>query len=45
MATWILYIFLFQGSTIGDVGAAVCCTPCVNCQVAAEIKQQDGGCE
>jgi len=28
-----------DGSTIGDVGAAVCCSACVNCQTASEIKQ------
>ena len=27
----------YQGSTCGDVGAAVCCPLCVQCQVGVEI--------
>jgi len=27
-----------EGSTMGDVGAAVCCPSCASCQTAAEIK-------
>jgi len=33
--------YQIEGSTMGDVGAAVCCTGCVNCQVAAEIKHHE----
>ena len=29
----------FQGSTIGDVGVAICCTECALCQTAAEVKE------
>jgi len=34
--------YQIEGSTMGDVGASVCCSACVNCQTAAEIKAQDG---
>jgi hypothetical protein len=32
-----------EGSTIGDVGASFCCTPCVNCQTGVEIEERQGG--
>jgi Cys-rich protein (TIGR01571 family) len=28
-----------EGDTAGDVGTAVCCTACVMCQTAVEIKE------
>jgi len=28
-----------EGSTCGDVTAALCCVPCVQCQVAVEIEE------
>ena len=30
----------FQGSTVGDVGAACCCPGCALCQTAAEVKER-----
>ena len=29
-------------SVVGDVGASVCCAPCVNCQTAVEIQEREG---
>jgi len=31
-----------EGSTGDDVVSAVCCTPCVNCQISSEIKEREG---
>ena len=28
-----------QGSDLGDAAVALCCQPCVSCQVAVEIKE------
>jgi Cys-rich protein (TIGR01571 family) len=31
-----------EGSTGEDVAVSFCCTPCVNCQTAVEIKEREG---
>jgi len=32
--------YYIEGDTAGDVGTAVCCTSCVQCQTAVEVKQR-----
>ena len=30
-----------EGTTVGDIAASWCCTPCVNCQTAKEIEMRE----
>ena len=34
------FTLFFQGSTMGDVGAAVCCGGCALCQTAVEVQER-----
>ena len=35
-----IFILFFQGSTMGDVGVAVCCGACGLCQTAVEVQER-----